>query len=908
MIRRYFFAGLVMMILGGLIYGYQKFKRFNTPVSPVLMAVPDGAAMVIETGDALDLWEKLTHTSIIWEDLKSHPFLNDIHLIGAAIDSVFQSDILLKNQFANRKSLIAVTPSGAERFSLLFAISTPPDWTDYKIEQTMQRFLPEGAETTEKDYDGVTLRTIQLNNLPVLHWARKSGLLLLSSQIIPVESSIRIIDTPTNLADRESFKKIGKTAGLYAHANVYINYDHWRDFAKTLLNNQAQQAPFFKYPLAGWSALDLTVRTNEIMLNGFLQVEDSSDQYFNVFAGQKGQDLNMAKILPANTAHLVYFGLSHFDTFYRKYQKLKQDQQAFFSYDQRREQLNQQIGANAEDYLLSWIDSEIGLFITEPTHSLSDQLSYLAISTRDIAQATENLIHFSTALGTEPTTSDIGKYQVTEMALNNAYSILLGAPFTGFDQVYMTSIGNYIVLASSRAALRNLISYYESGNTLIKDTHFRSLTDNLSRRSALLVYSGVSRAPDLYRPFLSAKGAQTLEAQLETVRNFDGFAYQLVESGDNLFYNNIFIRHNPVYTRESGAFWELTMATEITYGPQLVLNHYTQSREILVQDDDNNLHMISNTGQVLWSRKIEGEIMGRIQQIDLYKNNKLQLLFNTTQHLHLIDRNGNDVSGYPVKLSSDATAPLGLFDYDQNRDYRILIASESRHLTLFDGHGKTVKGWNSTPTEGIVRDKPHHLRLGNKDYIFAADSGGKIYLLNRQGKTRHRVKATVNAKSDNPFYFREGKNINNTELLYTDTLGNLVTLKFDNSENKVQLTDAASHYFIAADINNDQRQEVIIVSSDEVSIFDSEGSKVCVHAVSAYGSHPVIYTQGGQRRIGILNRDEDAVFLMENNCKLYSDFPLYATGNFAIGDINKDGIPEVVAVSEGNTISTYILE
>lgn len=909
MIKRYFFAGLVMMILGGLIYGYQKFKRFNTPVSPVLMAVPEGAAMVIETSDALALWEKLTHTSVIWEDLKNHPLIGDIHSAGAAIDSVFQSDMLLKNHFLTRKSMVAVTPSGAEKYSLLFAVSTPADWTDFKIEQTLSRFLPEGTETSEKIYDEIPLKTVRAGEKVLFHWARKSGLLLLSSEIIPVEGAIRMIDAPTNLTENKSFKKIGKTAGLYAQANIYIDYDQWRGFLKTFLNDKTQRAPFFKNPLAGWSALDLTVRTSEIMLNGFVHVQDSSDQYFNVFAGQSGQDLEMAEIIPGNTAHLVYYGLSHFNTFYQRYQNLMRYQQEYFSYDQQREQLNNEIGANAEDLLLSWIDSEIAVFITEPTHVQFDQLSYLAIKSKDISQAKENLKNFSSALGLEPVSTETGKYEVVEIELKNAYSVLLGAPFRGFGKVFMTTIDDYVVFAQSKGAVRNLINYYETRHTLAHDEHFISFAENLSTRSALLLYSGVSRAPDLYQPFLSAKGVQTLEAHLETVRNFDGFAYQLVESGENLFYNNIFIRHNPVYTRESGAFWELTLDADITYGPQLVLNHYTQSREILVQDSSNTVHLISNTGQILWSRKTDGKIMGRVQQIDLYKNDKLQLLFNTKNSLHLIDRNGNDVEGFPVKLASAATAPLGLFDYDHTRDYRILIAGENRELFLFDGHGKRVKGWKSSPTEEPVTDKPHHLRLGKKDYLFVADEGGNVYLLNRQGKPRHRVKSLVRGKSANPYFFREGKNISNTELLYTDTSGNLVALKFDDSEKKVQLTTAQSHHFTAADINNDQRQEFIVATEESITVFDNEGEEICSYEGNAAAHRPVIYQQPGDHSwIGFLQQDEDAIFLMDDHCKLYSDFPLFASGNFTIGDINKDGVLNVVAIGEANTIYTYNLE
>ena len=72
-----------------------------------------------------------------------------------------------------------------------------------------------------------------------------------------------------------------------------------------------------------------------------------------------------------------------------------------------------------------------------------------------------------------------------------------------------------------------------------------------------------------------------------------------------------------------------------------------------------------------------------IYQIDFYKNGKLQLLFNTAAQLHLLDRNGNYVERYPVKLRSPATNGMALFDYEKSRDYRIFLAAEDKGVNGF---------------------------------------------------------------------------------------------------------------------------------------------------------------------------------------------------------------------------------
>lgn len=909
MIRRYLFAVLILMIIGGMIYSYQKFKRFNTPVSPILTAVPEGSALVLETANALDLWEKLTHTSVIWEDLKQTNLIGDVDAIGQRLDSILRTDPELEKRMINRKTMVVVAPSGADRYSLLFGINTPTIWKDLKVQEVVQLFLPENAQTTTRDYTGTVVYSVSSGNRPLFHWARKSGVLLLCAETIPLENALRTMDAPVNITTDPSFDKIGKTAGLYADANVYINYGHWSQFLSTLLNNRGKSAPFFKHGAAGWSALDLTLLSDEIMLNGFVHVPDSAGHYFNIFAGQNGREPEVTRIIPSNTAYLLFYGLSHFPTYYQRYQELLRRQQEFFRYDQRLDEFNQRIGGNAADFCLSWIGSEMAVFITEPGHVQYDQLAYLALQTADTEEAVKLLGNLSEALGTTPEPAEVGDYASWELELGNVYGLLLGVPFDGFERVFVTAIDDYVVMAQSKSALRNLLNFYATENTLARDNNFQSFTENLGKRSNLLLYSGISRSPQLYSPFLRAAGEQALNDHLEIVRNFEGFAYQIVESDKELFYNNIYLRHNPVYTRESGAFWELAMDTAITSGPQLVLNHYTQSREIVVQDAAHNLYLISNTGKVLWSKKVSGEILGKVQQIDLYKNNKLQLLFNTRDQLYLVDRNGNDVDGYPVKLSSPATAALGLFDYDDSRDYRILISTENRQLSMYDGHGKAVQGWKSNATENVVRDKPQHLRLGTKDYIFTCDQGGNIYLLNRQGKPRHRVKSKIEARSENPVFISEGKNIKNCALLYTDTLGNLVSVGFDETVSKTKIFDPRPHQLAASDLNNNERLELIITTAEEFFIFDHEGDEVCSYEGDGLNSAPVVFRKSdGGAWVGVRSTTDEAIYILDDECRPNNNFPLFARGNFTFGDINKDGVVNVVAVGEPNVLYTYNLE
>ena len=114
---------------------------------------------------------------------------------------------------------------------------------------------------------------------------------------------------------------------------------------------------------------------------------------------------------------------------------------------------------------------------------------------------------------------------------------------------------------------------------------------------------------------------------------------------------------------------------------------------ILVQDKSKNLIALNTLGEKVWSKKISGKIIGKISYIDFYKNNKFQALFNTNNKLYLIDRNGEFVDGFPLKLPATTSIQHSLIDYDKNKKYRIMISGNDNIIYNLDKKGRNVTGW-----------------------------------------------------------------------------------------------------------------------------------------------------------------------------------------------------------------------
>ena len=169
--------------------------------------------------------------------------------------------------------------------------------------------------------------------------------------------------------------------------------------------------------------------------------------------------------------------------------------------------------------------------------------------------------------------------------------------------------------------------------------------------------------------------------------------------------------------------------------PFVVRNHNDASMEIAFQDTEGQVYLSSGQGEVLWKRQLEGRLKGDIHQVDFYNNKKLQYLLFTDSLMHLIDRNGNDVDGFPVQYS--ATLPVdgsNVIDYDNNKRYRYLTKDRRGNLYLYGKEGELLDGWNPKVVGGSLLQTPFHVRVRGRDCFVVVEKTGKIHLLNRRGE------------------------------------------------------------------------------------------------------------------------------------------------------------------------------
>ena len=192
----------------------------------------------------------------------------------------------------------------------------------------------------------------------------------------------------------------------------------------------------------------------------------------------------------------------------------------------------------------------------------------------------------------------------------------------------------------------------------------------------------------------------------------------------------------------------VTFNQEIISDPIWLKNHLNNDFDIAFQDSENYLNYLSNKGVLNWKKKLSGKIIGDIKQVDIYKNGRQQMVFRTANNLYLIDRNGNEVKqlSFPIN-SSLFNNPISIFDYEKNRNYRILITEDNR-IKMYDSNGRIVRGFKHQLFDSNIINSPIHIRIDGKDYIVVQLENGTLKILDRRGRDRICLLYTSDAADD----------------------------------------------------------------------------------------------------------------------------------------------------------------
>jgi DNA-binding beta-propeller fold protein YncE len=342
-------------------------------------------------------------------------------------------------------------------------------------------------------------------------------------------------------------------------------------------------------------------------------------------------------------------------------------------------------------------------------------------------------------------------------------------PSNSFE--YFTMKDDIILLTETMEDLKELIDSIEAENTWGMSPDFQKYYQRCLLESNISIFL---RQPELLAPQSSLA---TRYPDLIKKLRLDKVAWASLQFSalDKNFYSNInlqFVNEQMRLSEARGKTGQLISLPASATGFFIVRNHASGEREFLLQDVENNLLLLSANNGTLWSRMLDGPLISPVEQIDFFKNGKLQYLVITTKTIYVIDRLGRDVTTFPKPMDEPLRFST-LVDYDKSKNYRFLLATQTNKALLLDKSGVNIDEWGPKQHTVAIALPPEQFRISGSDYFMIVLTDGKVYLYSRRGESLRVIQPGKNLFSGD-YFIEKGTNQSNSYIC-TTTADGLVT-------------------------------------------------------------------------------------------------------------------------------------
>lgn len=667
--------------------------------------------------------------------------------------------------------------------------------------------------------------------------------IIIGSSLMLMENMARSNNSNVNPA----LKKLYDTSGPTKSATLFFNLNE----PSSILSSQMKEEHDGVKSFSDWVSVDFSANSDNISFNGIAIAADSTKNFINLFKGTTPLTNKTPLFAPLNAQAVISYTFDDYQVF-----------------------------AKNQNVYLDRIKPIDTLFNTV------EEVGIIYLNNRKVALlnsfGTESLSEFLNADKTSSST-----YQGSEILVLKRKD-LLSEGFTpllkGFTANFCTILENTFVFSESKEPLQTVISNYRNATSFNNAPIYKTAKTPLANESSILFVSNSSGidffaeqefAPKLFNPIKKGDFSDhTFAAQVVADTDFAHINFLISKIEKTVKSNTV----TPLFTLE--------LDTDLAIDPQFVKNHRTNKQEIVVQDQNNFLYLISTDGKVLWKKQLGGRIQGSIQQVDIYKNGRLQLAFCTNNQFLIIDRNGDEVTPFNKTFEGGNLNPLAVFDYEGKKDYRFII-TQGEKAFMYNNKAQVVDGFTYTKAQSAILKAPKHFRVSNKDYLIFQLEDKSFKILHRSGGDRIKVTQKIDFSDNEVFLYKDKFSTTNKKgvLHQVDTKGKLTSTNFNL--NKDHGMYATSNTLVFMDDN----------------VLSIRGKKVDLD-LGVY-TKPKIFYIYDKIYVSVTDIQNQKIYLFDSQAKPIPNFPVFGNSLIDLVDMDNDKKLELVAKDQENSLILY---
>lgn len=776
---------LLILLLSGASYWYFEVKRQKAKIEHLL---PETSLLVVHGNNLSSTLGAINKLS--WfETAKSVPFINRLNHWANKVDSL-ESSGKLKSSVTQLPFWISFHSTGSSDITPLYIIEAKGfKWNAESIVTILESITDESFSTEIQLFNGFNLLNVR--------GSQEDLVMLMQGDFLAISKENLLVEDVVRAVENESSRLVNTLpySPVYAgDMQLILNNDRINELHQVFFSEGLKQ----DNTLGTVAILDLRFDENGIRAQGSTSGDEG-------LIGSETTIFGKSLIPVTSTAFQwrpIEIGISDF-------QELLKGELLSISLDM-----------NFTDI------SEVLLINTADTLYLRRELSRLSEARTNPEDST---VYSESYLNTT-----LGYIQQSDFVEKlTSGSEKMGEPYYAIFQ-------NTLILSDNLDALKTVMNEFDNESTWGKSVELRDVLDEMVQETDLTLvkefnYGSESLMESLkpgWRQFFNDNpGLKVLIKRMKLQLNSSNNSYLVSSSIDfNKTRPTMVVPANAedqpgLLEVKANIFADTSLITK----PIVVRNHINSNLEVIFQDSGNSLYLASRQGEILWKKAIDGRILGGIHQVDYYNNKKLQYLFFTDSYAHLVDRNGEDVEGFPKAYQTPmAIDGAVVIDYDNSKRYRYLVKDRRGSLTMFDKEVGPLEGWNPNELGSELLHTPFHVRVRGRDAFVAVERTGKMSLLNRRGELYEGFPVNSDLRFKGDVTLLKGPNFAGTTVALMDQEGKLLEVNFEGKigqEKQFFRPTTRSIYSMVADVL-ETGYRVLRNDQNRVAFYDMDGEVV----------------------------------------------------------------------------------
>ena len=730
---------------------------------------------------------------------------------------------------------------------------------------------------SDREYNGVRIFEATLKG-KTFSWLYLDKVWIGSFTPVLIEDVVRTYNQEAKnfraeLAAVDQLHTIKKDGG-----NIYLNLKKAAQWISLFTNDD----PSLLIHQFGQSALlDVKVSDNSnFVLNGFcLDSAQNPNYILSSFSSQQPVSFNLKQFVSNRALMFASYGISNGKNFSRDLHNFNKNNIAL---QDSLKKISDTYHIDPEK-LTSTLSGELGVCWMESKGMTLSKVLIINSSNTNEWMTTFNTLSERLSIDTV-FYERFSDYEIRELPLYRFPEKVLWPLVSGFNTSYYTQSGNSIILGDNLEELKRFLEDIDREETWGKSVAQNKFLESTLLESNISLYINTPRIWSVLETSLHPRWKKFVQDNRSLIKSIGMGAVQFSHLNDS-YYTNISWSYKSVpaarqaETRTTDKI--ITNVSETLSKIFIVKSHISKNEEVLIQDSTQNIRLVSSDGRILWTLPLEGRIIGDVEQVDFFSNGKLQYFFATADALHIVDRLGNYVKPFPVKINEREVEFVSIVDYDHSKKYRFLVAGKSGKLWMFDKHGVNLEGWTPKDIGESLFAAPRHYRIRGKDYIVAIRKDGNAFVMNRRGETLNGFPLNLNARPAGEYFLESGNTLQSTYfvLISRDGFRIKFTLegKVQNREALVKNTADARFSLIGEKDN----KSYLILRQEPRQLMLSDDNLKPVVVSDFMGNNPVemhyVDFGAGKIYIAITDGSQDLSYVYDEEGHLLTSTPVEST-------------------------------